>query len=91
MLAEAPALAKRKGGGKPAKDDDPANAGIRNEPEIQPHEDVAPKQKKRRNEFDFNREHSTDDEEAARNRRLQDRMRGNARRASLDPGDGIDL
>lgn len=39
-------------------------------------------------EFEFD-DNAGDDAAAAK--RLQDRMRGNARQASLDPGDGIVL
>lgn len=79
--------------GKPTKDQpesDPENAGIRTEPELPIHEDIAPLPKPVTREFDFDRDQQADDD-AARNRRLQDRMQGNARRASLDPDDGIAL
>jgi type IV secretion system protein VirD4 len=69
---------------------DPANAGIRTEPELPVHEDIAPLPQHVTREFDFDRDEQSDDD-AARNRRLQERMRGNARRVSLDPGDGIVL
>ena len=66
------------------------NAGIRTEPELPIHEDIAPPPKQNTKEFEFDRDEQSDND-AARNRRLQDRMRGNARQASLDPGDGIAL
>jgi type IV secretion system protein VirD4 len=91
MIAIPSALTKPKAARNPREADDQSNSGIRIEPEIQRHEDVAPKPNKKRGEFDFDRGQSADDEDAARNRRLQDRMRGNARRAALDPGDGIEL
>lgn len=69
-------------------DDDPANGGIRREPELQGHEDVAPKPARAPREFSFG-EGGDVDADAARNRRLNDQMRGAAQRASLDPGDGI--
>jgi type IV secretion system protein VirD4 len=69
---------------------DPANSGIRREPELQRHEDVAPQPARPQQEFDFHDRDSAD-VEAVRNRRLQEQMRGAAQRASLDPGDGIQL
>ena len=69
-------------------DDDLANGGIRREPELQRHEDVAPKPARPPREFTFG-EGGDANADAARNRRLQDQMRGAAQRASLDPGDGI--
>ncbi len=71
-------------------DDDLANGGIRREPELQRHEDVAPKPARPQREFSFG-EGGDADADAARNRRLNDQMRGAAQRASLDPGDGIVL
>jgi type IV secretion system protein VirD4 len=71
-------------------DDDLANGGIRREPELQRHEDVAPKPARPQREFSFGDGDGGDaDADAARNRRLNDQMRGAAQRASLDPGDGI--
>jgi len=90
LVAKIPAEAKRGPGRKGEHDTDPHNAGIRTEPELPIHEDIAPPPKPVAREFDFDRDEQNDDD-AARNRRLQDRMRGNARRASLDPGDGIEL
>jgi type IV secretion system protein VirD4 len=71
-------------------DQDLANGGIRREPELQRHEDIAPKPARTSREFSFG-EGGEADAEAARNGRLQDQMRGAAQRASLDPGDGIEL
>ena len=90
LVAKMPAETKRRGTGKHEPESDPGNAGIRTEPELPIHEDIAPPPKPVAKEFDFDRDEQTDDD-AVRNRRLQDRMRGNARRASLDPGDGIEL
>ena len=90
MIAKMPAASKRGTTPKDQPDTDPENAGIRTEPELPIHEDIAPPPKSVVREFDFDRDEQNDDD-AARNRRLQDRMRGNARRASLDPGDGIEL
>ncbi|MBN9505368.1 MAG: conjugal transfer protein TraG [Altererythrobacter sp.] len=69
---------------------DPANGGIRREPELPLHEEVVPERPVPTGEFDFG-EQDGGDEDAARNRRLADRMRHVARQASLDPKDGIDL
>ena len=71
-------------------DDDLANGGIRREPELQRHEDVGPKPARPQREFSFG-DGGDADADAARNRRLNDQMRGAAQRASLDPGDGIVL
>ena len=90
LIAKMPAEAKRGPKPKGEHNSDPHNAGIRAEPELPIHEDIAPPPKSVAREFDFDRDEQNDDD-AARNRRLQDRMRGNARRASLDPGDGIEL
>lgn len=89
-LAKAPAFATPRASAIDAEDTDPANAGIRTEPELPVHEDITPPPRPLNREFDFDREDQTDDD-AARNRRLQQTMRGNARRASLDPDDGIAL
>ncbi|GLI98017.1 conjugal transfer protein TraG [Sphingobium sp. BS19] len=65
-----------------------ANAGIRQEPELGEHEDIAPSPS--RPEFDFDLDDSEEDAVAAR--RAADRiMTRNARNASLDPDDGIAL
>jgi type IV secretion system protein VirD4 len=65
------------------------NGGIRQEPDLPEHEAVAPQPLEPANEFEFDED--SVDEEAARNRQLQREMRGVARRASLDPNDGIEL
>ncbi len=69
---------------------DPANAGIRREPELPQHEEIMPQPPTPQNEFQFDRDDTADDE-ATCYQRIQDRMRGSARQASLDPGDGISL
>jgi type IV secretion system protein VirD4 len=63
--------------------------GVRREPELLEHEDIAPAPRPSRNEFEFEDRHA--DEDASRNRRLAEQIRANARRAALDPGDGIEL
>ena len=68
---------------------DPANAGIRREPELPEHEEIVAPPRPPEQEFDI-----LDDEpdvDAAKARALRQRMRMVARQASLDPGDGIEL
>jgi type IV secretion system protein VirD4 len=69
--------------------DDPANGGIRREPELAEHEDIAPEPNAPSPEFEFAEDEADDD--AARARRLRATARGLARQAAMDPGDGIDL
>ena len=69
--------------------DDPANGGIRREPELAEHEDIAPEPPKPSPEFEFGEDEP--DEDAVRARALRATARGLARQAALDPGDGIDL
>ncbi len=68
--------------------DDPANGGIRREPELPEEQEIVPCPAPPVGEFEFD-DNAGDDAAAAR--RLQDRMRGNARQAALDPNDGIVL
>ncbi|MPZ37125.1 MAG: IncP-type conjugal transfer protein TraG [Rhizobiales bacterium] len=68
---------------------DPANAGIRREPELPEHEDIVAPPRPPEQEFDL-----LDDEpdvDAAKARAMRQRMRVVARQASLDPADGIEL
>jgi type IV secretion system protein VirD4 len=69
---------------------DLANGGVPREPELQCHEDIAAKPVRPPREFSFGDADGAD-ADAARNRRLQNRMHGAARNASLDAGDGIQL
>ena len=69
--------------------DDPANGGIRREPELAEHEDIAPEPIASSPEFEFTEDEA--DEDAVRARRLRATARGVARQAAMDPGDGIDL
>ena len=69
--------------------DDPANGGIRREPELAEHEDIAPDPVAPSPEFEFAEDEA--DEDAVRARRLRATVRGIARQAAMDPGDGIDL
>jgi type IV secretion system protein VirD4 len=69
--------------------EDPANGGIRREPELAEQEDIAPEPTKPSPEFAFDEDEP--DEDAVRARALRATARGLARQAALDPGDGIDL
>ncbi len=83
----APDLANSSG---EATDDEDPDGGIRREPEIPEHEDIAPERPApAREEFAALDEESDDD--AQRAQQLQNRFRGVARQASLDPDDGIEL
>ncbi|MFH1346447.1 MAG: conjugal transfer protein TraG [Pseudomonadota bacterium] len=68
---------------------DPANAGIRREPELPEHEEIAPERANPTPEFVFGEEDPDDD--AVRARVLRQQARGLARQAAMDPGDGIEL
>lgn len=91
--------AGRNGGtakGKPAKeeadkqDDDSANAGLRREPGLEPHKDIAPEpERKTVNEFDPDMDEPERD--AVTNRALARNMRQAARQISMDSGDGMEL
>ncbi|MBB3890593.1 type IV secretion system protein VirD4 [Phenylobacterium haematophilum] len=69
---------------------DPANGGIRNEPELQRHEDIVTRPVRPEQEFAFD-DDAGSDLDSANSRHLQQQMRDTAQRASLDPGDGISL
>ena len=90
VAAEVPARTRR--GDKAEKTDaaDPANGGIRREPELPEHEAIEPVAPVPTGEFDFG-DREDGDGDAIRNRRLADRMRQVARQASLDPKDGVEL
>lgn len=68
--------------------DDTANGGIRREPELSPEQEIVPPPTRRRNEFEFGDSAVAD---AAAARQVEERMRGAARQASLDPNDGVTL
>ncbi|GBQ93557.1 conjugal transfer protein TraG [Gluconacetobacter liquefaciens] len=75
--------------GSNGADDDPANAGIRREPELPEHEDVARPERPGVQEFDV-----LDDEpdvDAAKARTIRQQARSVARQATMDPADGLDL
>jgi type IV secretion system protein VirD4 len=68
---------------------DPANAGIRREPELPEHEEIAPLERLSLSEFDV-----LDDDpdvDAARASRLRQQVTSNARQAAMDPADGVEL
>ena len=68
---------------------DPANAGIRREPELPEHEEIVALPPAPEQEFEF-----LDDEpdvDAAKARAMRQRMRMVARQVALNPDDGIDL
>ena len=75
--------------GAPAASRDPANAGIRQEPGLPHHEEVAPATNEVAHEFAFTTEESDDETAGAELLRLQ--ARGLARQAVLDPKDGLEL
>jgi len=69
--------------------EDSANSGIRREPELPDHEDIAPEPLKPLTEFDHVEDDLDDD--AQRLRAFQQSARSVARQASLDPADDIGL
>jgi type IV secretion system protein VirD4 len=68
---------------------DPANAGIRQEPDLPRHEDIAQIPSRAVQEFAFATEES--DDEAAQAELLRLQTRGLARQAVMDPKDGLEL
>ena len=66
-----------------------ADGGIRREPDLPEHEEIVSRPTEIRNEFDFGERDRDDD--ASRAQALAARMRANARQASLDQDDGIEL
>jgi type IV secretion system protein VirD4 len=66
-----------------------ANSGIRREPELPEHENIAPEALKPPPEFDFTEDEGGSD--AIRARVLRMNVPGLARQAAMDPGDGLDL
>lgn len=68
---------------------DPANGGIRREPELPQHEEIVPNQQPADREFDVLEEGP--DIDAAKARALRQGVRIVARQAAMDPADGIGL
>ena len=65
------------------------DSGIRREPELPEHENIAPEALKPPPEFDFTEDEG--DSDAIRARVLRTNVPGLARQAAMDPGDGLDL
>ena len=72
-----------------AVDVDPANAGIRREPELPEHEEIVRSERPADREFDVLEDES--DIDAAKARTLRQSVRIVARQAAMDPADGIGL
>jgi type IV secretion system protein VirD4 len=72
-----------------SENEDPANSGIRREPELPEHEDVVAPPRDPAREFELAEDEP--DDEAQRLREVQRQMRGIARQASLDPADDMGL
>jgi type IV secretion system protein VirD4 len=68
---------------------DPDNGGIRREPELPKHEEIAPEPRKPAQEFEPAEDEPDDD--AQRLRAMQQQVRTTARQIALDPGDGMEL
>ena len=68
--------------------EDPANAGIRREPQLPEHEEIAPEPRKAINEFEPIED---DDDEPQRRRMMQRTMGAVARQISLDTGDDMQM
>jgi type IV secretion system protein VirD4 len=71
------------------RSDDPANGGIRRQPELPQHEEIAREPVKPKPEFTFGEE--TPDDDAARTRALRQQVRNLARQGAMDPDDGMGL
>ncbi len=69
--------------------DDPANSGIRREPELPQHEEITQEPVKPNPEFTFGEEQPDDD--AVRARTLRQQVRNLARQGAMDPDDGMGL
>lgn len=68
---------------------DPANGGLRREPELPQHEEVVPEPGPAKAEFDFADEEA--DDEIQRAAALRKQGTDIARQAAMDPGDGLGL
>ena len=75
--------------GRGEGDGDPANAGIRREPELPEHEEIVPPPRPPDHEFDVLEDEP--DVDAAKARAMRQRMRMVARQASMNPSDSIEL
>ena len=72
-----------------ASTDDPANAGIRREPELPEHEEVAPEPRRPVSEFEAIDDEA--DDEPQRRQAMQRTMGAVARQVSLDPADDMQM
>ena len=72
-------------------EEDPANGGIRREPELPEHEDIAPLQPTATPPPEPVTVDEADDDEVIKARLLRSQARALARQAALDPDDGITL
>jgi type IV secretion system protein VirD4 len=72
-----------------ASTEDPANAGIRREPELPEHEEIAPEPRRPANEFEPMDDEA--DDEPQRLRAMQRTMGAVARQVSLDPADDMQM
>ena len=81
--------AQQRAENRPAVDVDPANAGIRREPELPEQEEIVPSDRPADREFDVLDDES--DIDAAKARTLRQSVRIVARQAAMDPADGIGL
>jgi len=75
---------------KPVDDEDPANGGIRREPELGDHEEVVTPRPAPTREFEFGEE-DREEMAAVKARVLQGQFGSVARQGTLDPGDGMAL
>jgi type IV secretion system protein VirD4 len=75
---------------RPRPPQDPANGGIRREPELPDHEAIAPEKPIPVREFEVAQDDEPDDD-AQRQRAIRRNVRAAARQAPLDPGDGMDM
>ena len=73
------------------QDDDPANAGLRREPGLEPHKDIASEKEPSSPVNEFDPDVDEPERESANNRAFVRDMRQMARRISMDPGDGMEL
>jgi type IV secretion system protein VirD4 len=88
---QAESVAAEQFGATTSDDEDPANSGIRREPEIPEHEAIAPEKTASLPSREESVDEDTGDEEAIRARALRGRFRSVARQAAMDPDDGIAL
>jgi type IV secretion system protein VirD4 len=86
-----PAVGTGDGKPTPTDKDDPANAGIRREPELPKHENIEPSKSALVSEFAFDDTAEETDDDVVRLAELRRQMGGFARQASLDPADGLGL